>query len=72
MSQPGSNVKVESFWQPVKQKWEMVLTDEGIQTDGSDLQSANAARPSLKTLQPGSNVNLERLVQSPKQHREIF
>jgi hypothetical protein len=33
MAEPGSNVKCDRFWHPLKQPGEIVSTDEGIEID---------------------------------------
>jgi hypothetical protein len=53
--------------QPEKQNAEIISIDDGMQTDRSDSQPANAASPSIEIRQPDSNVKLESAVQSLKQ-----
>jgi hypothetical protein len=55
----------------LKQVFEILSTDEGMQTDSSDEHPSNADRSRAEISDPGSNVNLERLVQSLKQDAEI-
>jgi hypothetical protein len=49
----------------------MVSIDEGIQIDWSDEQLSNAQQPSFETLQPFSNVKIERFVQLQKHFLEM-
>jgi hypothetical protein len=71
MPEPKSNVKVERPWQLLRQPSVIASTDERIQIDVSDQQFKNAALPKVETLQPESNVNSKRLLQSLKHSIEM-
>jgi hypothetical protein len=62
-----ANVTVERCSQPQKQPSLSILTDEGMQIDESDEQSANADFSIRKSLEPIANVTVERPTQSRKQ-----
>jgi hypothetical protein len=61
----------QSLRQPSKQFEPMDSTQEGMQIDCSDEQSANALSSKTVTQQPLSNVAVERVVQKVKQWSEI-
>jgi hypothetical protein len=50
----------------------MYLMDEGIEIDVSDEQFENASSSRSETLQPGSNDNFDRFVQSRKHEQGII
>jgi hypothetical protein len=59
--EPDSNAKSEKRWQPQEQDFEILLSvDEGIQSDRSDQQPANADSPSVVSLAPDSNGKSEK------------
>jgi hypothetical protein len=47
--QPDSNAKIENCLQRLKQELEMVAVDEGIQIDGSGMQSSNGESPRFES-----------------------
>jgi hypothetical protein len=55
----------------LKHALEIASIDEGIRIDRSAVQASKAESPRVKTLQPTSNVKLERLAQPRKQPSEI-
>jgi hypothetical protein len=61
--QPLSNVTVERAEQEEKQLEEIVVTEEGIQIERSELHSLNANGPISVTEQPLSNVTINRALQ---------
>jgi hypothetical protein len=62
---------LESALQPLKQKAQIVATDEGMQTERSDEQHTKADLPRLGIRQPGSKAKVERLPQCAKHRSEI-
>jgi hypothetical protein len=60
---PPSRTILARFVHFAKQYKEIVFTDEGIQTDRSDEQNANADSQSSAILQPDSNDKCESFVQ---------
>jgi hypothetical protein len=71
MRLPVSNATLERRSQHEKHHEEMVSTDEGMQIDANDEQSANAHSPRSETRQPLSNVTLRREMQPEKEKEEI-
>jgi hypothetical protein len=70
--EPASNVKVESFSQPVKQSSEIIPTDDGRQIDRSEVQLSNADSSRIETRQPDSNAKYERESQFIKHPLEML
>jgi hypothetical protein len=62
-----STTMVLSLSQPSKQVSESVSIDEGRQIDSSDVQYANAVRPTFVTFDPDSNPKLARFAHPMKQ-----
>jgi hypothetical protein len=68
MLEPGANATFVSNVQLLKQKLEMVSTDEGMQMDLRDRHEANADSPRIESLPPASNSKLDRFLQLLKQN----
>jgi hypothetical protein len=67
----GSKSILSRVWQPPKQHFAIVSTDEGIQIDRSDEQFENADSPRTERWQLESKVTVDRLVQSWKHTLQI-
>jgi hypothetical protein len=55
----------------MKDEFEIMSIDEGMQIDRRDEQPSNAEGRSRERFEPGSNVTLKSFSQTPKQSSEI-
>jgi hypothetical protein len=71
VSEPDSNLKIESFSHSGKHDLPIVSTDERIQIECRDEHDWNEYSPTIQTLVAGSNINSEGFEQVAQQHLEI-
>jgi hypothetical protein len=71
MAQPDAKVRSQSFLHDLKQPWQIVRIDEGMQIDCSDEHFSNAESPRHETRQRGSNATVKRILQWLKQCEAI-